>query len=148
MSLSFNNRINRQAFIDRIAVDAYDDVMAQIEPALDKMKGDIMKVSGKPVKSLPKIDVSAIANAVYSAMIDRIFCEVAQGNQIVLQGFGSFYLNEHKGHPVQFKADDNPVLSDYLVLKFSATKTANRRARLEAEHVRKENASDEQISDD
>ena len=143
MSLRSKNRINRQAFIDLIAVDAYDDVMAQIEPVLDKMKTDMMRISGKPVKSLPKIDVSAIANAVYTAMIDRIFHEVANGNQIVLQGFGSFYLNEHKGHPVQFRVDDSPVLSDYLVLKFSATKTANRRARLEAEHAGKEKASDE-----
>ena len=41
MSLSSKNRINRQAFIDLIAVDACDDVMAFNEYSIDFNKNDI-----------------------------------------------------------------------------------------------------------
>lgn len=68
-------------------------------------------------------------NIVYNAIIDKIFENVIKMNSVSLTGFGNFYLQKHKGHPVQFKNGKSKPVEDYLVLKFSASKTFNKNVR-------------------
>jgi DNA-binding protein HU-beta len=68
-----------------------------------------------------------VAQQAYDAMIDELLDLVAQGNRVTLTGFGKFYLQEHKGHRVQFAdPDGKSEIDDYAVLKFSATRAVNR----------------------
>lgn len=67
---------------------------------------------------------------VYDAIVDNMFDELMQGHNVSLAGFGLFYVQKHRGHPVQFNGGrDNKTVDDYLVLKFSASKNSNRRLR-------------------
>ncbi len=57
--------------------------------------------------------------AVYESILDERYNALANGDDVMLYGFGSFVLKKHKGQPVQFGA---PVkLDDYYVLKFDAS---------------------------
>jgi DNA-binding protein HU-beta len=68
------------------------------------------------------------ATTVYDAMIDELKELVAAGNRVTLTGFGKFYMQEHKGHAVHYKSEDSTGrVEDYSVLKFSATRTLNKR---------------------
>lgn len=66
---------------------------------------------------------------VYDAIVDNMFDELAKGHNVSLAGFGLFYAQKHKGHPVQFNSDKGKTVDDYFVLKFSASKNSNRRLR-------------------
>lgn len=76
-----------------------------------------------------------VASDMYEAIIEEILAVVTAGDRLTLTGFGKFYPQEHKGHRVQsvnhegkLEGSDEPeVVDDYAVLKFSATRTINRR---------------------
>lgn len=78
----------------------------------------VAKRSGVPAK---------VVREVYDAGIDEILAIVARGDQLVLQGFGRFYAQRHKGHPVQFFGSKDQEINDYVVLKFSAARWTNRK---------------------
>lgn len=61
----------------------------------------------------------------YDAMIDEIFDIVRSGDRLSLTGFGSFFSQTHKGHPVQFGSDKG-LVEDYSVFKFSPSNVLNR----------------------
>lgn len=56
---------------------------------------------------------------IYDAFVKGVITALEDGNYIALAGFGNFYVQEHKGHPVQF-TDDKSEIENYYVLKFSA----------------------------
>jgi len=66
--------------------------------------------------------------AVFTSMIDVIVENVRDGSTVSITGLGNFYLQKHKGHPVQFESSTNHV-EDYNVLKFSASDALNKRLR-------------------
>lgn len=47
-----------------------------------------------------------------------------EGHMVCLTGFGKFYLQRHKGHPIQF-ADGKSRTPDYVVYKYSASNVWN-----------------------
>lgn len=61
---------------------------------------------------------------VYENLLDEVLDIVAAGDAAVLTGFGRFYRQLHKGHKVSFGQKEVP---DYWVLKFSASRSINRR---------------------
>lgn len=65
---------------------------------------------------------------VYDAMIAEVEHVVRSGCRLSLTGFGSFYAQMHKGHPVQF-GDQIKKVADYPVFKFSASNVLNKRLR-------------------
>jgi DNA-binding protein HU-beta len=70
------------------------------------------------------------AQTAYNAMIDELLDLVSQGNTVTLTNFGKFYPQNHKGHRVQFGKDEGTgEVTDYTVLKFSATREVNRRVK-------------------
>lgn len=62
---------------------------------------------------------------VYKHAVDELLDITLHGETLLLTGFGSFYTQLHKGHPVQFSESDEKI-PDYLVLKFSASPGLNR----------------------
>jgi len=64
----------------------------------------------------------------YEAMIDGIMDMMIDGKKVSFTRFGAFYLQKHKGHPVQFESDGSDI-QDYVVFKFSASDTMNQRLR-------------------
>jgi DNA-binding protein HU-beta len=85
----------------------------------------VAKRAGVPVR---------IASHVYDSVIEEILDIVGNGNDLTLTGFGKFYPQMHKGHRVRV-ADANGKFSDaegaeidnYAVLKFSATRSVNKK---------------------
>lgn len=69
------------------------------------------------------LPVKTVGN-VYEALIDEIIDSVADGEVVVLTGFGRFSQQIHKGHRVRF---GQTTVDDYPVLKFSASRSINRR---------------------
>lgn len=65
-------------------------------------------------------------NEDYDMLINGITDVTKRGIKLSLTGFGAFYLQKHKGHPVQF--DSNKV-KDYVVFKFSASNVINQQMR-------------------
>lgn len=65
---------------------------------------------------------------VYDAIVNGIFDMVVMDKRVSLAGFGSFYLQKHKGHPVQFEAK-NAGVDDYVVFKFSTSDALNKKMR-------------------
>ena len=73
------------------------------------------------------MSVASIAS-VYNSMV-KVAEEVAvSGKELSLTGFGRFYLQRHKGHPVQFGTPSEKV-HDYVVYKFSASNVLNNKLR-------------------
>ena len=64
----------------------------------------------------------------YTEIVDGIAYYTGNGYELSLTGFGVFVMKHHKGHPVQFGKSKSKV-SDYDVLKFSASDVLNRRLR-------------------
>ena len=65
----------------------------------------------------------------WDAIVNGLHDQLAAGNTVSLTGFGSFYLQKHKGHPVQFES--HAVIQDYIVMKFSTSDVLNKRFRKE-----------------
>jgi DNA-binding protein HU-beta len=75
-----------------------------------------------------------VASVVYEAMIEELLSIVGNGDRLTLTGFGKFYPQEHKGHAVRtvFKTgatdeSEKAEIDSYAVLKFSATRSVNRK---------------------
>lgn len=64
---------------------------------------------------------------VYDAMIDELIELVRNGHRVTLTGFGRFYMQEHKGHKVQFAKEGS--VADYAVLKFSQNRDLGKKLR-------------------
>lgn len=64
------------------------------------------------------------ASRLYEALLEELTDAAARGETVVLTGFGRFYRQDHKGHKVRFGEDR---VDDYSVLKFSASRSINRR---------------------
>lgn len=77
----------------------------------------VARRSGLPIKTV---------SAVYEAGIEELLETIASGKQLTLMNFGKFYLQWHKGHRVRFRDEGADAISDYPVLKFSATPALNR----------------------
>ncbi|MFD4943064.1 HU family DNA-binding protein [Streptomyces sp. NPDC058409] len=71
--------------------------------------------SGLPVR---------VVNNVYKSLLGELTGAVSCGETVVLTGFGRFYRQAHKGHKVRFGKSN---VDDYVVLKFSASSSFNRR---------------------
>lgn len=65
---------------------------------------------------------------VCEAFLDEIIHAVECGERASLTGFGSFYAQTHRGHPVQFGSSAKKV-SNYQVFKFAPSNVLNRRLR-------------------
>ncbi len=75
------------------------------------------------------IDVPyGVVSAVYEGIADEIINVTKHGVKLSLTGFGAFYAQKHKGHPVQF-SDSSETVDDYVVLKFSSSNVMNKRLR-------------------
>lgn len=68
--------------------------------------------------------VSKVVDAYHDEIIDR----VSNNEEVSMTGFGRFYVQRHKGHPVQFSPSHEKV-QDYVVFKFSASNVLNNRLR-------------------
>ena len=66
------------------------------------------------------------AQKAYAMTTEAIRDIVASGIKLSLSGFGVFYLQRHRGHPVQFQSGATAT-QDYLVFKFSASNTLNKK---------------------
>ena len=66
------------------------------------------------------------ATAAYNMIINGITAVCGRGDRLSLSGFGAFYLQQHKGHPVRF---GKGVSDDYMVFKFSASGLLNKKFR-------------------
>ncbi|MCI4659600.1 HU family DNA-binding protein [Cryobacterium zhongshanensis] len=77
-----------------------------------------------------------VASVLYEAIIEELLSIVGNGDRLTLTGFGKFYPQEHKGHRVRF-ADENgkEEIDDYAVLKFSATRSVNRKVGVDSTKV-------------
>lgn len=64
------------------------------------------------------------ASEAYDTVIGGIIEVVGDGISLSLMGFGVFYLQEHRGHPIQFKGEKTYV-DGYRVVKFSASNALN-----------------------
>lgn len=65
---------------------------------------------------------------VYDAFIEELILAAKQNVKVSLTRLGLFYVQHHKGHPVQFGENPGSV-ADYDVVKFSASNVLNRRVR-------------------
>ena len=74
------------------------------------------------------------AARMYDCVMDAIRDVVTCNVKLSLSGFGVFQAQKHKGQPVQFCESDMTV-QDYLVFKFSASKTLNQYLRDHAQVV-------------
>lgn len=67
---------------------------------------------------------------IYDAFVDEVIAQAVAGNTVVLNGFGTFYVQSHKGHPIRFESFRHKgAISDYLVFKFSASHSMNDKLR-------------------
>lgn len=104
---------------EQATVEPAEDTETREQQRLSKRKyiSAVAKRSGLPVR---------VVTEVYDSLLDELLAVVARGDIVMLTGFGRFYKQTHRGHRVQF-ADHNNVISDYSVLKFSATRELNRK---------------------
>ncbi|MFJ8212573.1 HU family DNA-binding protein [Streptomyces sp. NPDC096033] len=65
-----------------------------------------------------------VVNQVYESLLSELTGAVSCGEAVVLTSFGRFYRQDHKGHKVRFGKSN---VDDYVVLKFSASSSFNRR---------------------
>lgn len=65
-----------------------------------------------------------VVSKVYESLLGELTGAVSCGETVVLTSFGRFYRQDHKGHKVRFGKSD---VDDYVVLKFSASSSFNRR---------------------
>ena len=78
-------------------------------------KNDFLEMVAK-ANNMPVSEVRAI----YESMVDTARDILCNKQDLSLTGFGTFSLQTHKGHPVQFKEGIEKV-DDYVVLKFAVS---------------------------
>lgn len=66
-----------------------------------------------------------LVHQVLDATLDTIVKDVKDGKRVSLTGFGSFYSQIHRGHPVQFGTKTERV-PDYPVFKFAVSNVLNK----------------------
>ena len=79
-------------------------------------------------KSMRDLSERARINLVHQVLdttIDAIISDVKEGKRVSLTGFGSFYSQIHRGHPVQFGTKTERV-PDYPVFKFAVSNVLNK----------------------
>lgn len=69
-----------------------------------------------------------IVNNVCDAAIEETKDIVERGDTLSITGFGSFAVQKHKGHPVQF-GDSSLTVRPYSVFRFSPSHVFSRRLR-------------------
>lgn len=62
----------------------------------------------------------SVVRSVYDSMVDITVENLIEGRRVGMTGFGSFYIQDHKGHPVQFN-NTKKSIDDYKVVKFVAS---------------------------
>lgn len=67
---------------------------------------------------------------IWDTMVAVILRNIKEGRKILLTGFGSFFLQKHAGHSVQFKNTDDKI-NGYVNIKFAASNKLNRELREE-----------------
>lgn len=68
-----------------------------------------------------------VVNDVYDAMVTEFVDVLRSDRQLLLTGFGNYYIQKHKGHPVQFSGGmKKDIVNDYDVLKFSPSNILKR----------------------
>lgn len=67
-----------------------------------------------------------VAQRFYDVFWYEIFEAVRNGKTVSLSGIGTFRLQQHKGHPVQFQTSKAKKVDSYVVFKFSASKHRNK----------------------
>lgn len=107
----FVMRITKKEFLAQVANDI--DINGLIQDAMDR--------------NTMNVDLD-ITTKIYETIRSHILDNVKSGAVVSLAGFGAFYLQKHKGHPVRFKKDNHSV-PDYMVLKFSPSDVVNREIR-------------------
>lgn len=65
---------------------------------------------------------------VFKACMDELIDLICAGHRVAFTGFGSFYAQLHKGHPVQFGGKKDAV-RDYRVVKFASSNVLNKKVR-------------------
>lgn len=65
---------------------------------------------------------------VYNGMVEEFIVIMREERQLLLTGFGNFFIQKHKGHPVQFSGGSD-VVDDYNVLKFAPSNILKKRVR-------------------
>lgn len=73
------------------------------------------------------VDIGTVTT-VFGEFVDCLVDNVRKGKNVSITGFGNFYMQKHKGHPVQFESRSTQV-KDYNLLKFSASDALNSRLR-------------------
>lgn len=73
---------------------------------------------------VPYGTVKKVAHGLYMKLEELVF----SGQKLSLKGFGTFYKQYHKGHPVQFGKKGEEV-APYPIFKFSASHLLNQRIR-------------------
>ena len=75
-----------------------------------------------PSSFMKRLGLSRLVTCIYDAIVNRIFLELSEGNEISLRDFGRFYLNKRKGHAVMdFQSGKQGKIKDYYVVKFAAS---------------------------
>ncbi len=69
-----------------------------------------------------------VAKEAYEMVVSGIKQAMSDGFILKLYGFGHFYPQLHRGHQMQFSGNGR-AMGDYLVVKFSAAGSLNRRIR-------------------
>ena len=93
----------------------------RVHPRISKRKF-ISRVASRSDQSIK------LVGEVYEALLEELTEAVRRGDVVVLTGFGRFYRQAHKVHKVRFGKKD---VEDYSVLKFSASRSINRRLELD-----------------
>ena len=70
----------------------------------------------------------AAISTVFDAYQEEIIDRVTNNEEVSITGFGRFYIQRHKGHPVQF-SNVSETVHDYVVFKFSASNVLNNKLR-------------------
>lgn len=81
------------------------------------------------------LDIATVSK-VHQAYVDSVVEYIQKGKTVSITGFGMYYLQKHKGHPVQFESQNHHV-SEYALLKFSASDALNKRLREPTRNKRK-----------
>lgn len=80
-------------------------------------------------RAAERCDVSVSnLNRAYDAFVETAAEVAKDGKTLALTGFGKFYVQRHKGHPVQF-GDRAGEVDPYVVYKFSASNVFNNELR-------------------
>lgn len=98
------NRENRRAFAEKVAASLNKNPCRAHEYSISEIE------------------------TVFGTMLEQLVNTVKEGKEQFFTGFGSFYLQKHKGHPVQFGSAETEI-SDYVTLKFSASNNLSTKLR-------------------